>query len=399
MKLNNTVASIDDILSSDNPIGEIEKLNVQIYPAKFRIDTNDKFTETIFHLTPEQFATMQNGKWRGFKEKKNHKVGKNKFIDIVSPYRLFTNGFVNNEPLDEYDRAVLSVFNANWYLGNRFLTPAIIYRGVTGKVNDKSGDSKPSINQLARIMKSVNKLMTTIVSSDISEVCENLNYNDGTPLKFSANLIYAKYITATINGQETTIIELMEEPILFKIARLKGKKGRGQLLTYDAAFLDVPNQKNTEMNVALKNYSMQRIQEIILHQMTPTLTFNDIFDKCRITQKSKKNKFDARQTIITFLEHLREVGVIDSFELIKHGNSFDKITFTYSKKKHSAVTNTLQLDNSKTDKNTKTDSDTDTKSDTKTDTKVTSDNKSVPENLVAETEENTIVKPPERMAS
>ena len=59
---------------------------------------------------------------------------------------------------------------------------------------------------------------------------------------------------------------------------------REQILSCEAKLLDVPDQRNTWVNIALKNYAMSRIQEIKLHKLHRTLTFADIFTKIRIAK-------------------------------------------------------------------------------------------------------------------
>ena len=106
------------------------------------------------------------------------------------------------------------------------------------------------------------------------------------------------------------------------------------MLTYDANLLDVPNQNNSTMNVALKNYVMIRIQEIKLHKLQPIITFDDVFEKCRIAENtSRKKKLDARNSIVEFFEHLQSKGEIRDFELTKKGNSFYSVKFSYPKKR------------------------------------------------------------------
>lgn len=348
MKSNNKFVDINDILSADNPIEEIKKLNAQIYPAKFRIETNDKASDVIFYLSAEDHTEMQEGAYRGILEKRNHKVNKKKVLKMVtSAYRLYTaDGVINKEPLDETDRDVLSAFISNWQIGNRYLTPGIIHRYITGKVNDSSCCATPTQAQRDKIMRSVRKLMTTLYDTDMTEVCENLKYNDGKPLHIVAPLLSACYIEGTINGQDATLIFVEREPPTYTVAKIKK-----QILTYPAVLVDVPNSNNTTLNTAIKNYEIRRIIEIIMHHMTPTLTFDDVFKKLGINDKSRKTKMDARQTIIDLLKHLQNLGAIDSFQLIKKGNAFDKITFSYSKQKFEAALQKIIQDSSEGDSN------------------------------------------------
>ena len=198
---------------------------------------------------------------------------------------------------------------------------------MTGKIGKH--DAEPSKDQRAAIFHSVNKLMRLQLTYNMAEICEKLNYNDGKPELLVSTLLPSNYIKAsTVNGNDATIIYFTDESPMLKIAKLKNE----QLLTYDATLLDVPNQQNTPMNITVKNYVMQRIQEIKLHRLNPTITFEDLFKKCRIEKADNKIKQRARDTMIDFNTHLKSKSEIINFEVTKNRNSFYSVKFTYGKK-------------------------------------------------------------------
>ena len=304
-----------------------KKINFQIIPSKIRIIPNDRVAKKIFNLSFEDLKYwIENLKTLGFSEMSNHK----KFGEITSPIQLSVDGenFSISEPLDYFDSSVLSVCISEWTAKNQITTPSVIYRGLTGKVG--RSDAEPSKDQLAAIFHSIDKLMRLQLHYDASELCEKLKYNNGIPTKMVGTLLPCHYIqAATVNGKDTTVIHFDAESILSRIARLKNN----QFLTYDANLLDVPNQNNSTMNVALKNYVMIRIQEIKLHKLQPIITFDDVFEKCRIADVNRDKKADARNNIIKFFEHLKNNDEVRDFELIKKGNSFYSVKFSYPKKR------------------------------------------------------------------
>ena len=308
--------------SLNNVINYIK--NVQIYPSKKRVELNDKATKRFFNLTRESYQKLLESNAKAtLIEKKNHK----KFGNIKSSFSISNeNGFSNFIPLDEHDRAVLSVCVSNWLEGNRYITPAIIYRGLTGKVNDASGNSKPSPVQLKAILQSIDRLMFTAYDPQILDAYEKLEYISGDDkilIKKSAVLPCYR-VAVTINGQTSDVICLDRESPFLNQASLKK-----QMLTYDAELLDVPHQQNTPLNIAAKNYVMRRIQEIKLHRMTPTITFTDIFQKCRIEKSDNKIKQRVRDIVIKFFEHLKAKNHIKSFEITKKHNTFYSVKFSY----------------------------------------------------------------------
>lgn len=299
--------------------------NVHFKPTRIRVELNDKVTKRYFNFDPEtyDFLINRNGKFN-IVEKKNHK----KHGKVKTPTSICNaEGYSNVKPLTEFDRAVLCAIIAEQLAGNRYTTVNIIFRALVGKVAE-SGVS-PSVNQRDAIRNSVEKLMFTQISADVAKSFEILKYDNGDEIKIKKSAILpACLIDAKINGQviEDVIFFDRESP-LWMIANAKH-----QIVRYDASLLDVPNMNNTPLIISIKNYVMRRICEIKLHkQLAPTLTFDDIFKKCRIDTASPKVKFDARNIITRFFEHLRSKNFIDDFSVVKlHGKKFHSVTFSCS---------------------------------------------------------------------
>ena len=300
------------------------KKNVQLYPSKTIFFPNDRFSKKIATLAKDSFNNMNEGESRNLIELNNHK----KFGKIVSPFRIFVDdnsSFTLSEPVEQFDFAVLCVCISEYYIDNRYLTESIIYRALTGKVGDN--DANPSKDQRAAIMHSVEKLMFLKSEINMTDYCQKLKCNGGNSFEIISPLLPAKIITeTTVNGKASSVIQLLAESPLWQIACLKN-----QFLSFAAELLNVPHQQNTKMNIELKNYSIHRIVEIKAHKLTPTLTFDDIFTKCRIENASNDTKMNARKTLIKFFEHLQAKKFIKSFEITKKGNFFYSIKFTYSK--------------------------------------------------------------------
>lgn len=296
--------------------------NVQLYQVHTRIVPNFKLAKAVSNKNADTYQKLLDNTLTGaILEKKNHKRGRKNVGDVITTYKISNaEGYDNTDPLTEFDRAVLSVCGGYYEEGFKHVTVPMILRGLTGK---KGGDAQPSVDQYNAIMHSVTKLMGTLIDIDDSETNELLGYDKGKSITRSA-ILPAQFVETTVNGQKTATIKFDRISPLIEI----GKK-RKQLLTFDSSVLNVPNQNNTPMNIALKNYALVRIVEIKQHTLTPTLTFDDIFKKCRIPDSSKKNKFDARNTLTKFFQHLQDIGFISSFEVVKEHTKFKKIIFAY----------------------------------------------------------------------
>lgn len=316
--------TFSDVLMSENPLALIHKITGSLRPSRIRVEINDKLAKVIFKLNDEDSGELLEGETYQIIEKRNLK-GQG---EILTAFKILNKaGYQVLRPFTMFDRFVLAVCISEWLAGNRYTTVAIIYRALTGKIG--RSDAKPSVTQRKAIMESLEILMSRIVDYGAEEVCTVMGYNGGNPFYGKGALLPASYVDfSAVNGDDDTLIFFTTEPPLLKMAEAKK-----QLVSYDARLLDIPGQQNTPMSIAAKNYTMLRIQEIILHrQLTPTITFVDVFKKLRIEKVNSEIKRRVREFMIALFEHLKKAGVVKSFEVIKHGNTFYAIKFPRPKK-------------------------------------------------------------------
>lgn len=310
--------------------------NVQVYPSKKIVVPNDRILKVLFTLTDDEYyeifgchSTLE------ITEIRNHK----KFGTIVTPIGCSINSTAVAadpsvmEALGRFDNDVANVCISEWEAGNRYVTYSTIYRTLTGKVGES--DANPSKVQLAAIKHSIKKLMNVKLDIRFDEAAEKLGYNNGESARIENYIIPARFVDCTINGQQTTVIELTAESPLLTLARLKNN----QIISYDAELLNVPKQKNTPLNIALKHYAIRRVIETKAHtkQMTPSITFADVLEKCRIADADNKKKHRVRESLKAVFEHLLACGEIDSFQVNKKKGVFYSISFTFSKEKKTKV--------------------------------------------------------------
>ncbi len=318
----NFECTIDDVINA---------LKVQIVPSTECIEMNDKLSKNLFSLSKDTFKKLLSGKKRGIVEKKarTHK-GKHKDA-IVSWYTVKNaEGYDDETPFDEFDRAVLGIFISEAAVGNTCFTVNIIFRALIGKPGEVG--IVPFKNQRDAIVNSIQRLRNR--DTDFIQVFKNLeemkylNEGDNKITSYKTKLLPADIAEGIINGQAMDgIIVLNENSPLFDIANLKS-----QIIRYPHALLDVPNLNNTPRIIALKKYVMRRICEIKLHkQMIPTITFADVFEKCRMEDSLRSVKQDARNAIKKLFEHLKENNFITDFELVRNPQTqkFVSVKFTY----------------------------------------------------------------------
>ena len=304
----------------------LNSLKIQIIPSAECVEPNEAFTKALFRFGSNSFKQALQGKSFAFKEAHQN----NKHDEIWSKLSV-TNaeGYDDDTPLDEYDRAVLGVIISEYLVNNRYTTINIVFRALVGKVGDQN--VRPSKNQEAAIIHSIHKLRHTDVDfSGVNESLKEMKYRDkdGNEIIFRNDyLLSASIIDAKINGQPVEgVIYFKDSCPLFDIANLKD-----QVIRYPHSLLNVPSQNNTPLVIALKKYVMRRICEIKLHkQMAPTITFEDVFKRCRLGNVGRDQQYNARNVIIKFFAHLKAQNFITDFEVKKRRNVIHGISFSYS---------------------------------------------------------------------
>lgn len=292
--------------------------SVSVVPIKSLTATNDKLSKVLFSRSHDQYRDIL--EYGGeILEKTLPKLG-----EIITPYWLeLIDEYTDKTPLNMFDKVILTVCSSELLAGNKFSTPNIIYRHITGK--DKSDNFEAPSPIKEAILLSIRKMMCTQITVDMTEACKHLHYNKGEALKITAPILPCQYATGVfINGQKIgTVIEFYKESPLLTVARAKNN----QLLTFEPKLLDVPNQNNSGSNISVRHYVIQRVLEIKHHNLMPRITFKDVFEKCNLTNATKKQKFLARSSIIDIFRFLKMGNDIASFTIQKVGNQIQAVDF------------------------------------------------------------------------
>lgn len=150
---------------------------------------------------------------------------------------------------------------------------------------------------------------------------------DGNELFFrNDSLLSATIVDAKINGQIFDgVIFFKDICPLFDIANLKD-----QVVRYPHELLNVPNQNNTPLVISLKKYVIRHICEIKLHKnLACTITFDDLFSKCRLGKVNRDQEYNARNAVVKFFEYLKAQNCIADFKITKRRNIIYGISFTF----------------------------------------------------------------------
>ena len=295
-----------------------KRKSVRIIPTKMLVMPNDKLTKELFRCKPEEYRTLfEDGGL--IKEITLPKIG-----EILTPYWLeLVDNYNDKSPLTMFAKAVFTACVSEWVANNKYTTDGIIFRHITGKPRGSNAQPTPAIRDL--ILFCIRKMMCTVLRVDMTEVCKQLNYNDGVPLILNSPILPCKYVEEVINGQKSrTVIYFLDESPLLTIARVKNN----QLLSFEPRLLNILNQANSSKNISVRHCVIQRVLECIVHkEMKRKIKFNYIFEVCGLINVEAKKKCEVIQEVIGIFECLQSGGDIQSFVVKKDGDEYDCIKF------------------------------------------------------------------------
>lgn len=295
---------------------EVEKFQENISLDKI-VSCNDKLTKNVFSLpADEYFDVLKNGRSIAITEI----VSRGK--KIQTHFTLNGGGFATfKRPLNEYDRAIFDVCNSAQTANFIGITRDSLFRALVG---GKNRNTRPTTNQVNAIFDSLKRLMT-VIEIDFSLTRDKMPKYKDVPDKIISPILPCRILhNVLFNGNRTTLIRFTDESPLMKIARVKK-----QIITSPVSLRDIINQNNTPLVIMIKNYVIRRVLEIIAHNMTPTITFDDLFKHCELSNPSRWQKQDARKIVLSVMNNLQSEGIIKSFKMTKKGDAYHSVTITF----------------------------------------------------------------------
>ncbi len=206
--------------------------------------------------------------------------------------------------------------------GNTYITTNMIYQTMTGKNN-----AHCSPKQAEAISDSITKLMFSHVIIDASQ--EAKLDKRVTRAKYDSNMINAKRVTISVNGQTAEAIKILDNPILYDYAQQKNQIGR-----FDVKLLDTPNNKNEE-TIILEGYLRRRILSIKgSSKLSPTILYDTVYKQLDLSKiksdSAMRNKTQKiRDSVKKALDYFKKEGFIKGYTENSHkGDKNRKVSVT-----------------------------------------------------------------------
>lgn len=279
----------------------------------------DKLSNHPFSYPPDEYkAIVLNYEQCGCIEGEDSKGKK-----IETPYWLsLVSGYVDLKPLTPFHRELLFTAISAYEQGYRVLTFNMTTRALTGDPRAIQGKKF-----YEAIKMGFDKLLFTRIKIDLSPLLEAFpkygkRYTGTTELV--SPLLPGRYFETQINGQKTLAIELLGSSPIMTVANLKR-----QVISYDTAILNIPNQNNTETVVVIKNYLLRRISLMPPKgRLNKSILFETLLRECGLADADRFKKRDVRKTIGEVLEHFKAENVIRDFEFELSNGTYRAIKIT-----------------------------------------------------------------------
>ena len=302
-----------------------EEKNIQLQPVNKILVPIDKLSKDVFRASEQ--AT----------EREIVEI-KNKHSEIITTYDLeFLKGNLN-----QFDRLIFCAACSEYRAGNEVFSIRRLWQKIGGGCNLPAEMEK-------RISDSVKKLSCTLIKINMTQINNKYHYSDKSELIFENYLLPCKSTTLKINGKLVDkVFKIIDEPPLLEVATLKKQ------FTYcSLTLLDVPRLKNTEQTLKIKSFLLEQVIQIIGSHKTRGKRFcgrgkdgkpiykkiteplpkiillEKLFAQCDLSDATKRQKQQARETIAKILDHFKSEGKITAWHFEPKHGKFYSIHFEF----------------------------------------------------------------------
>lgn len=241
--------------------------------------------------------------------------------------------------LNQFDKFIFCAAVSEYRAGNEIFSIRRIFQHL--------GGGHFLTNEMREMISaSVEKLACTRAEINMTAINEKFHYCDKAEVIFRNYLLPCKAVEVKIGGQITQgAYRILDDSPLFQVAELKK-----QFTTQPIALLDVPKLHNSELVLKLKFFLLERITAIIgshkkhkahisgkkkdggfiykrATKLQKIITFEDIFEQCELSDATKRQQQQARETITHILEHFKTEKLISEWHFEKKNGRFHAVIF------------------------------------------------------------------------
>lgn len=249
--------------------------------------------------------------------------------------------------LNIFDFAVLCAAISEYAAGNEVFTIRRLWRKIGGGAYHLPCEMKQIISD------SVEKLASTRFATDLTNVNQKHKYSDVDEIIIKKYLLPVNAIETRINGQVSDgVFRIIDTPPLFEVAELKK-----QFISYDFSSLDVAHLRNTLPTIIMKIYLFYRVVSIVgshkqhkkhfcgkdkdgklkfktANKLDGKILLDTLFDMCGLSNTTKRQHQQARETITKVLNHFQNKKLIKNWRFEKKNGAFRAIEINFKPQKN-----------------------------------------------------------------
>lgn len=234
---------------------------------------------------------------------------------------------LSNKNISYFDRAVMDSVYTLYANDCICFTPEMIVRVMSGN---------PSLNvrpqKVGAVTKSLNKLATIRITIDCTEEfkARGLSLRKGETGLLTSYLMPLKEIKLkSVNGEiMMNGFHLIEQPVLYSYAERTGK-----IATVPTKLLNAPDISDTDDNIIVKRYCIQKIEELKRaknkHGLNEILYYDTEIEQGALNDLWYNNNFSnirdkkakLHKTILIILDTFKIEKYITDYEIITEGSS------------------------------------------------------------------------------
>lgn len=312
-------------------------------PPSTLILTVDKLSSELFGLDEDELNVMlkdrnKSHKFMESEPRYEEKVPK-KTNEVTTKFHLQYHDCLENAfNLTFFDQIILSASMTEFLQKNTIITPNIIYRDLGGcKLHD--------LQLMKQIQHSFRKLSNLEMLLNAKDASKFLFQVKGTAFDDIRRgfVLPAEPVTVKLNGQQCQAYQITQLSLVFEYARCKG-----HVIQIPIKHLIVRHTKNTLTFLLLKIYlytRMLRIQRKLANSKKKkqdaepqSIRLDTMYQVCGFVESIKQWKFrmDLLKQLIRFMDHLIQLKVISSYQLVdenkvthKHLKDCTKLLITF----------------------------------------------------------------------
>ena len=219
----------------------------------------------------------------------------------------------NRYGFSAFDQEVHDSVVSLYLAGNEYITPAMVYRAMTGKTESEYVHD----DRVQEIERSIDKCRFSQLKIDAVEEAKAFGYDQAT---YSGNMLNADKVEIKTGGHRVTGYKLLAEPLLYRYT-----KASNQISVVDIKLLATPITKTIDI-IVLQGFLLRKIEAMKNVNSERILYFSDIYEHLEAENATRQKKEKIRKFCKEILEFWIQKNYIKQYCFNNKGRVIHSIT-------------------------------------------------------------------------